>query len=127
MPEGNGHPAADILREAGLPFAPCAFNNPPDETYAVYSEEVTRRGADALNCISEHDVAIEVYSYDFYDGDAVRAVARALDRRAVEYRKYGTTYINSEHLYCTRFEFEIVAKDSVAERLDRAFDFQSDF
>ena len=70
----------DILRETGLPFAACAFNNPPGETYAVYNEQITRRGADLVNCITEHDVTIEVYAYDFYDGEAVRAVARALFR-----------------------------------------------
>ena len=55
----------DLLRETGLPFAAVAFNNPPDDTYATYNEEVTRRGADLKNCITEHDVTIEVYAYDF--------------------------------------------------------------
>lgn len=108
---------ADILEETGLPFAACAFNNPPCETYAVYNEEITRRGADLMNCITEHDISIEVYAYDFYDEAAVRRVSEALDRRAIEYRQYETTYINSEHLYQTRFEFSLTSKDSLGERL----------
>lgn len=114
---------ADLLEETGMPYAACAFNNPPSETYAVYYEEITRRGADMLNCITEHEVTIEVYSYDFYDEDAARAVADALDRRALEYKRYETTYINSEHLFQTRFEFSFTSKDSQSERFRSQFDF----
>ena len=103
----------DLMREIGLPFAACAFNNPPDETYAVYSEEIARRGADLRNCISEHDVTIEVYSYDFYDEEAVRKVARTLDCHALPYKRYETTYINSEHLFQTRFELSFTDKDEL--------------
>lgn len=118
---------ADILREAGLPFTAVAFNNPPGESYAVYNEETTRRGADSMNCITEHDVSVEVYSYDFYDDGAVQSVASALDQNALEYKKYDTTYINSEHLYCTRFEFSFVSKDSQDIRSSSEFDCEFDF
>ena len=117
----------EVLRETGLPFAACAFNNPPGETYAVYNEQITRRGADLVNCITEHDVTIEVYAYDFYDGEAVRAVARALDRRAIGYKQYETTYINSEHLYQTRFEFGFTLKDGLGERFARELGYEFDF
>lgn len=102
---------ADLMREIGLPFAACAFNNPPDDTYATYNEEITRRGADLKNCITEHDVTIEVYAYDFADEEAVRRVAAVLDRHALPYRRYETTYINSEHLFQTRFELSFTTKD----------------
>lgn len=115
----------DILDETGLPFAACAFNNPPDETYAVYNEEITRRGADLMNCITEYDVTVEVYAYDFYDEEAVRRVARALDRHAIPYKKYETTYINSEHLFQTRFEMSFTTKDE--PRLDWESDNSYDF
>lgn len=108
---------ADLMEKIGLPYAACAFNNPPSETYAVYYEEITRRGADLLNCITEHDVTLEVYSYDFHDEDAVRAVADVLDYHALEYKRYETTYINSEHLFQTRFEFSFTDKDE--PRFDR--------
>ena len=114
---------ADLLDKTGLPYAACAFNNPPDETYAVYYEEITRRGADLLNCITEHEVTIEVYAYDFHDEDAVRAVADVLDSRSLEYKRYETTYINSEHLFQTRFEFSFTSKDSHFERFLSQFDF----
>lgn len=113
---------ADILQETGLPFTPVAFNNPPGESYATYNEEITRRGADSMNCITEHDVSVEVYSYDFYDDGAVQAVASALDRHVLEYKKYDTTFINSEHLYCTRFEFSFIVKDSLGDRLSSEFE-----
>lgn len=116
---------AKILEETGLPFTEVAFNNPPGETYAVYTQEITRRGADTLNCISEHDVSVEVYSYDFYDGEAVRAVAGALDRNVFGYTQYDTSFINSEKLYCTRFEFSFITKDlpSRKGRGEEGFDF----
>lgn len=117
----------DILRETGLPFAACAFNNPPDETYVVYNEEITRRGGDLLNCITEHDATVEVYAYDFHDEEAVRSVMRALDRRAVDYKRYDTVYINSEHLYQTRFEFGFVQKDSGTEKPDFESGYQERF
>lgn len=114
---------ASILEETGLSFTAVAFNNPPNETYAIYNEEITRRGADTMNCISEHDVSMEVYSYDFYDDEAVRMVASVLDRRAIEYKKYDTTFINSEHLYCTRFEFSFTTKDNLSSRATTELDF----
>ena len=101
----------DLMREMGLPFTACAFNNPPDDTYAVYNEEITRRGADLVNCITEHEVTIEVYAYDFADERAVLRVAAVLDRHALPYKKYETTYINSEHLFQTRFELSFTSKD----------------
>lgn len=106
----------EVLDDMGLPYAEVAWNNPPDETYAIYVEEVTRRGADTMNCITEHEVSVEVYSYDFYDGEAVRKVERVLDRRCIAYTKYETGYINTEHLYQTRFEFSFTSKDSWDER-----------
>lgn len=109
----------DLLQEAGLPYAEVAFNNPPMETYAIYNQEIERRGADAFNCLTELDISIEVYSYDFFDGDAVRALARAMDRRGLDFKQYDTMYINSEHLYCTRFEFSHVEKDQLEMWLDR--------
>ena len=104
---------ADLLEKTGLPYAACAFNNPPKETYAVYYEEITRRGADLLNCITEHEVTIEVYAYDFHDERAVRMVADVLDGHALEYKRYETTYINSEHLFQTRFELSFTNKDEL--------------
>ena len=106
---------ADILADTGLPFAPVAFGNPPQETYAVYTQEVNRGGADLLNCMATSDVTIEVYAYDFYDEEAVRAVSKALDRRAIAYRLYDATFIHGERLYCTRFEFELICKDSLSD------------
>lgn len=50
----------DLLEETDLPYAAVAFNNPPGYSYAVYNEEITRRGADTMNCITEYDVSIEV-------------------------------------------------------------------
>ena len=117
----------EVLRETGLPFAACAFNNPPDGTYAVYTEQITRRGADLMNCITEHDVTVEVYAYDFHDEEAVQAVMSALDRRAIEYKRYDTAYINSEHLFQTRFEFGYVLKDGAGERLERELGYEFDF
>ena len=113
----------ELLDETGLPFAACAFNNPPNETYAVYSEEIVRRGADLKNCITEYGATIEVYAYDFYDDEAVQRVVRALDRHNINFRKYETTFINSEYLYCTRFEYGTDLKDSQADRLRSEFDF----
>ena len=107
---------ADVLEQTGLPFTEVAFNNPPCETYAVYNEEITRRGADLANCITKHDVTVEVYSYDFYDSEAVQAVARTLDRFGLEYMKYETTFVTSEHLYCTSFEISFIEKGDLAER-----------
>lgn len=106
----------DVLDDMGLPYTEVAWNNPPDETYAIYVEEVTRRGADTMNCITEREVSVEVYSHDFYDGEAVRAVERVLDRHCIAFTKYETSYINSEHLYQTRFEFSLTSKDEWSER-----------
>ena len=109
---------ADILADTGLPFAPVAFGNPPQETYAVYTQEVNRGGADLLNCMNASGVTVEVYAYDFYDEEAVRAVGKALDRHAIAYRLYDATFIHGEQLYCTRFEFELICKDAPGDSRD---------
>ena len=103
----------EILTEAGFvegeTFTETQFISPPRSTYAVYNDSFTRRGADSLNLIKEHDTEIELYS-DFPDPEAEARLEASLDRRAIEYDKSDRYWIQSEQLYQVVYTFNFIEK-----------------
>lgn len=102
-----------ILTEAGFvegeTFEETQFISPPDETYAVYFDSFTRRGADRVNLLKEHDCTIEIYS-DFPDPEAEDHIETILDKYEIEYEKSERLWIQSEQLYQTVYTFGYIEK-----------------
>jgi hypothetical protein len=102
-----------ILTEAGFvegeTFEETQFINPPDTTYAVFMDSFTRRGADGLNLLKEHECTIELYS-DFPDPEVEARIEAILDKYAIEYEKDDRYWIQAEQLYQVVYTFNFVEK-----------------
>lgn len=105
-----------ILRSAGFreneTYKETRFIKPPKETYCVFLDSVTRRGADDANLIAEHDFTIELYSY-IPDPEAEARIEAALDARAIPYDKAARYWLNEEQLYQVVYEFSNIVKGGI--------------
>lgn len=102
-----------ILTEAGFvegeTFKETQFNNPPNTTYAVFRDSFTRRGADGLNLIKDHEYTIEIYS-EFEDPEAEARIETILDKYGIEYDKDDRYWIQAEQLYQVVYRFNFIEK-----------------
>ena len=62
----------------GETFRETRFLKPPKTTYAVFMDSFTRRGADGLNLIKDHNYMIELYCYK-PDPEAEARIEKILD------------------------------------------------
>ena len=95
--------------EEGKTFKETRFLKPPKTTYAVYMDSFTRRGADGLNLIKDHDYTIELYSYT-PDPEAEARIEAILDELGLEYDKNDRYWIQEEQLYQVVYTFRFVEK-----------------
>ena len=93
----------------GKTFKETRFLKPPKTTYAVYMDSFTRRGADGLNLMREHNGTIELYSYT-PDPTAEAKIEKSLDDLGLEYEKESRYWIESEQLYQVIYTFDFVEK-----------------
>ncbi len=93
----------------GETFKETRFLSPPKTTYAVYEDSFTRRGADNLNLIKDHDYTIELYSYT-PDPEAEARIEEILDNLGIEYEKSPRYWIESEQLYQVVYTFNFIEK-----------------
>ena len=103
----------NVLTNAGFiegkTFKEIRFIKPPKETYVVYMDSFTARGADGLNLIKDHDYTIEVYS-DTPDPEAEGRIEKSLDDFGLEYEKSERYWIQSEQLYQVVYNFNFIEK-----------------
>ena len=95
--------------EEGKTFKETRFLKPPRSTYAVYLDSYTRRGADGLNLIKDHNYTIELYSYA-PDPEAEVKIENSLDSLGLEYDKADRYWIQEEQLYQVIYTFNHVEK-----------------
>jgi hypothetical protein len=93
----------------GKTFKETRFLKPPKTTYAIYMDSFTRRGADGLNLIKDHDYTIELYS-DTPDREAEAKIETTLDSLGLEYEKDDRYWIQEEQLYQVVYRFTFVEK-----------------
>lgn len=102
-----------ILTGAGFvknkTFKETRFLSPPKTTYAVYLDSFTRRGADGLNLIKDHDYTIELYSYT-PDPKAEAKIEKMFDDLGIEYDKADRYWIEAEQLYQVVYTFNFIEK-----------------
>ena len=79
----------------GKTFRDTRFLKPPKDTYAVYMDSFTRRGADGKNLIKDHTYTIEVYSYA-PDPAAESRIEKALDDFGLEFEKDDRYWIQED-------------------------------
>ena len=102
-----------ILTAAGFienkTFRETRFLKPPNQTYAVYNDDRTIRGADYLNLVTEHNVNIELYEYA-PDPGAEKCLEDTFDAFGLEYIKQSRYYLNEEQLYQVIYEISYTLK-----------------
>lgn len=85
------------------------FLKPPKTSYCVYFDSIVRRGADSANLIKEHSYTIELYSYA-KDAEAEAKIEQALDEYAIQFEKLERTWLDTESLYQTIYNFDFIEK-----------------
>ena len=95
--------------EEGKTFRETRFLTPPKTTYAIYLDSFTRRGADGLNLIKDHDYTIELYSHA-PDPEAEARIENTLDEYGIEFVKDDRYWINEEQLYQVVYTFNFIEK-----------------
>lgn len=98
-----------ILNATGIPYKESRYLKPPTTTYAVYMDAITRRGADNLNMITQHDVTIELYEYE-KDPESEALLESQFDALGIEYYKESRYWIQEEQLYQVVYEFSFTEK-----------------
>jgi hypothetical protein len=93
----------------GKTFKETRFIKPPKETYAIYLDSFTARGADGLNLLKDHNYTIELYS-DTPDPEAERRIEKSLDNFGLEYEKSERYWIQSEQLHQIVYNFNFIEK-----------------
>ena len=93
----------------GKTFKETRFLKPPKETYAVYMDSFTSRGADNLNLIKDHDYTIELYSYT-PDPESEAKIEAILDELGIEYDKDPRYWLQTEQLYQVIYTFNFIEK-----------------
>lgn len=103
----------DILTAAGFvegeTFKETRFISPPNQTFAIYNDSYTRRGADNFNAIYEHDLTIELYE-PRPDKDAEQRLEQQLDAFGLEFDKQERYWMQDEQLYQVIYEFSYITK-----------------
>ncbi len=107
----------EILTGAGFKkgetYAETRFLSPPhSDTFAVYLDTVTGRGADGINLIEDHAVSIELYE-SYPDNDAEVRLETEFNNRGIEYTKQARFWIESEQLYQVIYDINYTEKRSV--------------
>lgn len=99
----------EILTSAGFvedeTFTESSFIQPPEDTsYAVYLDDIDRRGADNLNLITDHSVTIELYEY-YKDPETEAKIEAEFDKRGIAYHKEPRYWLEDEQLWQVLYTF----------------------
>lgn len=100
-----------ILEPVGIPFTESHFYKPPSTTHAVYNDAVERRGGDNINLVSQHDVEIELYSYE-PDPETEKAIEDQFDALGIEYTKAPRYWLQTEQMFQTLYDFTYYEKEA---------------
>lgn len=100
----------ELLTAAGVKHKETRFVRQPEETYAVYFDDVTADGPDGYNRIFTHDVTVEVYEPK-PDPNAEAAIEAELDARGLPWTKQARYWIADANRYQVIYEFTYITKN----------------
>ena len=99
----------NILDAAGIKYRRSRFPSPPEETYAVYTDNVETDGADGLNLMDHHSFTVEVYA-PAPDDAAEAAIEAAMDDYGLTWTKQDRYWLQDTQRYQVVYEFEHITK-----------------
>ena len=100
----------EILTAAGVRHRQARFVRLPDETHAVWFDDITADGPDGFNRIYMHDVMVELYAQK-PDPKAEAAIEAELDARGIHWEKQATYWLDDVQRYQTIYEFTYISKN----------------
>lgn len=92
-----------------VPYKPVRFLQPPQETYAVYFDDIDYYGADEYIALERHAVRIELYS-ETIDTAVEQQIIDKLINLHLEFNIQERTWLDTEQLYMAVFYFEYIGK-----------------
>lgn len=99
----------EILTAAGVLHRQARFIRLPDETHAVWFDDITADGPDGYNRIFTHDVTVELYAAKL-DPEAEAAIEAELDARGLPWEKQAAYWLDEVQRYQTIYEFTYITK-----------------
>ena len=109
----------EILKRAGVKFRQSRYTAKPlPETYAVYFDDREANGADGINCLTTHNITIELYETK-PDDAAEAAIEEALDAYGLEWSAQARYWIQEEQRYPIIYEFTYIEKRRIKHGKER--------
>ena len=107
----------EILTAAGVKHRRDRFLQPPDETYAVYFDDIEVDSADPVTPLTEaglprvqnHDITVELYKLRL-DDEAEQAFESALDARGIPWTKEDIGWLQDVQRYEVIYSFGYITK-----------------
>lgn len=99
----------EILTAAGILHRQARFVRLPDETHAVWFDDVASDGPDGYNRIFTHNETIELYTPK-PDHTAETAIEAELNARGIPWEKQAAYWLDDVQRYQTVYEFTHITK-----------------
>lgn len=107
----------EILTSAGVKHRKARFIKPPEDTYAVFFDDIEVDGADPVTPLTEaglprvqhHDITVELYE-SRPDDEAEQAIESALDARGIPWTKEDREWLQDVQRYQVIYSFSYITK-----------------
>lgn len=101
-----------ILQAASIPAWPVQCSNPPEETYALYFDDVEVDGSDGLEVLLlRHAAMVELYAPTLDDALAAETTFESqLLAHGLRWTKQATYWLKDVQRYQTIYEFDFTEK-----------------
>lgn len=100
----------EILTAAGVLHRPARFVRMPDDTHAVYFDDIVQvDGPDGINRIYHHSATIELYESS-PDDVSEMAIEKELDARGLRWTKQSRYWLHDAQRYQVIYEFDYIEK-----------------
>ena len=99
----------EILTAAGVQYRPARFLRMPEDTHAVYFDDIETDGPDGINRIFTHSVTIELYE-PAPDDAGEAAVEAELNARGLRWTKQARYWLQDVQRYQVIYEFDYIEK-----------------
>ena len=101
-----------ILQAASIPARAVQWSSPPEETYALYFDDVEVDGSDGLEVvILRHAAMVELYAPTLDDALAAETTFESqLLARGLRWTKQATYWLKDVQRYQTIYEFDFIEK-----------------
>lgn len=107
----------EILTSAGVKHRKARFIKPPEDTYAVFFDDIEVDGADPVTPLTEeglprvlnHDITVELYE-PRPDDEAEQAIESALNARGIPWTKEDREWLQDVQRYQVIYSFSYITK-----------------